>query len=220
MAFRADEEIHDGKESAKRYLLSNLTDLSDVEKAKSSVFLENLFEELGPIIDWYPEWHPLINTNKRKREVIVPHRDCGYEGLDHSVFFAHGFITCPYDDGQKVIDSVEELKSTGAFIKAERINVKLYNSSATPIKVTCHWYGDIHQDGTISLPTVMPLLLDKAIQYSKYSDFSESWETITPYLLGKPHGKRSSLFVNQETGQAIKKVWELLVKSGMFGPNR
>lgn len=40
-----------------------------------------------------------------------------------------------------------------------------------------------------------------------------------PYILGSPHGRRSSLFVNQESGQAMKKVWEALIASGMFGPS-
>ena len=32
------------------------------------------------------------------------------------------------------------------------------------------------------------------------------------------HGARSSLFVSQETGQAIKKIWNALIFTGMFGP--
>ena len=38
------------------------------------------------------------------------------------------------------------------------------------------------------------------------------------YFLGSPHGSRSSLFVSQETGQAMKKIWEALIHTGMFGP--
>ena len=38
------------------------------------------------------------------------------------------------------------------------------------------------------------------------------------YFLGKPNGSRSSLFVNQETGQKMKKIWEALINTGMFGP--
>ncbi len=38
------------------------------------------------------------------------------------------------------------------------------------------------------------------------------------YFLGAPHGARSSLFVSQETGQGIKKVWETLIYTGRFGP--
>jgi hypothetical protein len=47
---------------------------------------------------------------------------------------------------------------------------------------------------------------------------AETWDTMRPYFLGRPHGSRSSLFVNQETGQAIKKVWEALTHTDMFGP--
>jgi len=54
----------------------------------------------------------------------------------------------------------------------------------------------------------MPLILEKAIDASKISTFAETWDNMLPHLLGKPHGRRSSLFVNQET----------LINSGMFGP--
>jgi hypothetical protein len=30
-------------------------------------------------------------------------------------------------------------------------------------------------------------------------------------------GSRSSLFVNQETGQALKNLWTTLIETGMFG---
>ena len=33
-----------------------------------------------------------------------------------------------------------------------------------------------------------------------------------------PHGSRSSLFVTQETGLTMKKVWIMLINTGMFGP--
>jgi hypothetical protein len=39
-----------------------------------------------------------------------------------------------------------------------------------------------------------------------------------PYLLGQPHGNRSSLFVTQDTALAIKKIYLAMVESGMFGP--
>ena len=47
---------------------------------------------------------------------------------------------------------------------------------------------------------------------------AETWRTMSPYFLGRPHGGRSSLFVNQETGQAMKTVWTALINSGVFGP--
>ena len=43
-----------------------------------------------------------------------------------------------------------------------------------------------------------------------------SWEDWLPYLLGEPHVQRSSLFVNQETGMAMKKVYQSLVLARFF----
>ncbi|MDH2019432.1 hypothetical protein N5J44_09790 [Acinetobacter ursingii] len=219
MAFRADEEIRDGKAFAENYLLSRLNDLSEKQQDESRIALQDLFIDLGPVIDWYPDWHPLLNISRRSRDVVVPHADCGYEGLDHTVFFAHGFITCPYDDGQDVIDSIEkQTYNDAAAITVERLDVKFYSSQATAILVKCEWIKPLYDDGTIPLSVAMPLILEKVIDYSKISKVAETWENILPHLLGKPHGRRSSLFVNQETGQAIKKMWELLINSGMFGP--
>lgn len=219
MAFRADEEIKDGKAWAENYLLSRLNDLGDKEKSESRNTLQKLFMDLGPVIDWYPDWHPLLNIQNNTRSVVVPHADCGYQGLDHTVFFAHGFITCPYGDGEDVIESVQAQKYNDvAFISAERLDVKFYSSQATAILVKCEWNKPLYDDGTIPLSMAMPLILEKAINASKISTSAETWDNMLPHLLGKPHGRRSSLFVNQETGQAIKKTWELLINSGMFGP--
>lgn len=219
MAFRADEEIKDGKAWAENYLLSRLNDLSTKEQSESRSVLQDLFIDLGPVIDWYPDWHPLLNIQKKTRQVVAPHSDCGYKGLDHTVFFTHGFITCPYDDGQKVIDSVrKQILNDAALITAERLAVKFYSSQATAVLIKCEWNKPLYDDGTIPLSTAMPLILEKAVDASKISTFAETWDNMLPHLLGKPHGRRSSLFVNQETGQAIKKTWELLINSGMFGP--
>jgi len=38
------------------------------------------------------------------------------------------------------------------------------------------------------------------------------------YLLGEPHGSRSSLLVNQYTGGHMRKILEALNNSGMYGP--
>ena len=70
----------------------------------------------------------------------------------------------------------------------------------------------------IPLSIAMPLLLEKELPMWKWADVAETWETMRPYFLGNPHGARSSLFVSQETGQAMKKVWNALINTGMFGP--
>lgn len=219
MAFRTDEAIRDGKEDAKRYLISKLHGLSNDELSASHDFLSKLFEDLGPVVDSYPTWHPLVNRGKNSNAFTVPDRDCGFKGLDHTVYFANGFITCPYDDGQKVIDSVDALVTDDiADITAERLNVKFYNANATPILVKCIWTCDLASDGTIPLKVALPLLLEKELPHWRNSEVAETWDSMRPYFLGNPCGKRSSLFVNQETGQAMKKIWETLINTGMYGP--
>ena len=219
MAFRADEAAKDGRDSAEKYLLSRLTDLNPHDQANSRTVLMDLFDELGPVIYCYPSWHPLVSDKRVDYDLTSPSQECGYQGLDHTVYFANGFITCPYDDGQKVLDSVAELKQNPvADITAERLNVRFYASSATPILVRCNWLKPLSKDGTIPLSIAVPLLLENELPEWRTSQVGETWDSMSSYFLGKPHGKRSSLFVNQETGQGIKKIWESLIITGMFGP--
>ena len=77
------------------------------------------------------------------------------------MLFAHGFVTCPYDDGQQVIDSVEKLayKHHAATITARRLDVKFYSESATPILVECHWTNTLPMDKLIPTSIAMPLRL-------------------------------------------------------------
>jgi hypothetical protein len=219
MAFRADESIKDGKELAENYLLAKLTMLSEQERSESRCALLDYFIDLGPVVDSYPTWHPLISKKDNADSVTTPNMDGGYDGLDHTVYFAHGFITCPYHDGQRVIDSVENLKfNPAAHITAERLNVKFYHPDANPILVKCNWYKPLAEDGTIPLSTAIPLLLENELPHWRHAEVAETWESMRSHFLGNPHGKRSSLFVNQETGQAMKKIWEALINTGMYGP--
>lgn len=220
MAFRADEAAQAGYEEAERYLIGRLRDVSSEERARSKEALQDIVDELGPVVEAYPSWHPLVRHHDDRHPVIFPGTECGYEGLDHTRCFAHGFVTCPYDDGRRVLESVEALqfKHQAASITAERLDVKFYNSSAKPILVKCEWSKPLPMDKLIPLAIVTPLLLEKELPCWEWSQVAETWETMRPYFLGAPHGARSSLFVSQETGQAIKKVWEALIYTGMFGP--
>lgn len=70
------------------------------------------------------------------------------------------------------------------------------------------------------LSVAMPLLLEKELPCWRSAEVAETWETMRTYFLGRPHGSRSSLFVSQATGQAMKKIWDSLIHTGMFGPIR
>lgn len=219
MAFRADEAAQRGYEEVLSYLVPRAEDVSKAMREESKEFLAELVDEIGPVVDTYPSWHPLVSNHESRFPETVPHASCGYKGLDHTRFFARGFITCPYNDGQKVIDSVNALPPhPAAHITAERINVKLYNPNTTAILVKCNWDKPLGEDGMIPLSIAISLLLEREVPCWQFSEVAETWETMRSYFLGSPHGARSSLFINQETGQAMKKIWNSLINTGMFGP--
>lgn len=219
MAFRADESAQRGREQVEAYLIPRHQFTDPAVRTASKEALANILDEVGPVVDSYPTWHPLVRNHDRRYPATTPSDGCGYKGLDHTRYFANGFITCPYDDGQKVIDSVQALPPHPvAQITAERIDAKLYNLEATPILVRCEWHEPLGMDGMVPLSIAMPLLLEQELPCWRWAQVAETWETMRPYFLGRPHGARSSLFVNQETGQAMKKVWNALIYTGMYGP--
>lgn len=218
MAFRADEAAKNGYERALRYLVPR--EISNKEKQRSQFEVEDLVLKCGPVVDAYPSWHPLVSSNNEEFcPVTTPHAKCGYHGLDHTIYFVNGFITCPYGDGQEIIDSVENLPFNSiATITAERLNVQLYHPKATPILVECIWQKPTDLNKMIPKSVAVPLMLEQELPCWRSSEVAETWKTMRSYFLGSPHGSRSSLFVNQETGQVLKNIWNALIYSGMFGP--
>jgi len=219
MAFRADEAGRTGREEAEDYLVGRGVDPS--ERTRSAAALRAIIDELGPVVDTYPTWHPLVRNHDRRRPTTTPHADCGYRGLDHTRFFANGFVTCPYASSgkaEKVLASVEALpRHPAAFISAARLDVQLYNPDAAPVLVKCEWNLALGIDGTIPAAIAVPLILEQELPHWPSAELAETWESMRHYFLGSPSGSRSSLFVNQETGQAIKKIWNALIQTGMFG---
>jgi hypothetical protein len=219
MAFRADEAARQGYEQVEAYFV-NSRNIQEPERTRSKEALQNIMDDLGPVVDTYPSWHPLVCNHESRRPETTPSDRCGYKGLDHTRYFVNGFITCPYAHAvQDVLDSVEALPyHPAASITAEKLDVQLYVPEATPILVKCNWEKPLEADGMIPLAIAMPLILEQEIPCWRWSELAETWESMRYYFLGSPHGARSSLFVNQETGQAIKKIWNSLIYTGMFGP--
>lgn len=214
MAFRADESIRSGYESIKNFLIP--LNIKGNERGKSESKLFEIIDEYGPVVNNYPSWHPLVSNG---RDSIGPNSECGYIGLDHTRCLLNAFITCPYGDGQKIIDSVDALPDNNiATIRAERLDVQFYQPGATPILVYCDWKKEIELNGMIPASIAVPLMLQKEVPCWDWATRGETWETMRPYLLGSPHGSRSSLFVTQETALTMKKIWGLLINTGMFGP--
>lgn len=190
------------------------------------MILQELLDQHGPVVQGYPSWHPLVSdVEDPQTPEILPSDRCGYRGLDHTVYLRGGFITCPYDNGVTILKSVEALSARDAtkgiaYITAEKIDAQLYHPNATPVLVTCEWQRPLNRDGTIPTALAVPLLLERELPCWRSAQVAETWKTMTPYILGRPCGSRSSLFVNEETGQALKTIWNALINTGMFGPIR
>jgi hypothetical protein len=219
MAFRADESESNGFESVKNYLIPTSIDARERDRSENKLF--DIVDKFGPVVESYPSWHPLVAHHDDQYPVTTPSDRSGYKGLDHTRYFVNAFITCPYDDGQEILNSVEELPySPFATIKAERLDVQLYQPNATPILVFCDWNKPISINNMIPASIAIPLMLQKEVPCWEWATCGETWETMRSDFLGCPHGSRSSLFVSQETGLTMKKVWNLLINTGMFGPIR
>lgn len=218
MAFRADEATVDGYERTKRYLIAR--EVPEALRAASEEKFRYLVDEYGPVVDAYPTWHPLVRNKPGNTETTPSDRN-GYVGLDHTVYLANAFISCPYTDGQEIIDSVEKMPDQhAAAISAERLDVTFYNTGTTAILVRCEWSKMLETGGTIPARLAVPLMLEQELPMWTFAEVAETWETMRPYLLGSPHGQRSSLFVTQETALAMKKIYLGMAETGMFGPMR
>ncbi|MCE0845950.1 hypothetical protein LVQ79_10380 [Buttiauxella sp. A2-C1_F] len=218
MAFRAREDAEENFQYALSRLIPKEGTKEEREKAK--IVLEDIRSKYGPVIDAYPSWHPLVSTSSKQGWPMTrPCPENGYSGLDHTVFFANAFITCPYDGGETILASVSKRpEHHAASVNAAEIDAVIYHPAATPILVTCDWERPLNIDGTIPKSLAMGLMLEEEIPQWRLAQVAETWETMRPYFLGRPHGARSSLSVDQETGQAMKTIWNAIINTGMYGP--
>ena len=220
MPFRINESKSNGLQRAIRYLTGmDNNGFSAEEREKGKHYLENLTRWVGPVVDSYPIWHPLVTSSRsRKAKPNHPSHECGYRGLDHTVLFAHGFITCPYTDGEDVIESVRALgKTKVAEISAVKLDWPLYAAGACPVLVQCHWKFNLEPDLTIPSRVAVALMLKQALADWERSENTLDWESVSYNMLGSPHGQLSSLFINRETGLKMRKVWQAVCSAGVFG---
>jgi hypothetical protein len=227
MTFRANEERIKNRERALDYFIPKQGSSRQKEEARNIII--DIIEEYGPVIDSYPTWHPIVSCFPRDPlhhfAPSDPTHIESFRGLDHTVLLAHGFISCPYQGADKLIEKINnsyELlnynNSKIATIKAERLDIPLYNIKTETIFVKCDWEQDLYQNnGTIPKNIAVPLMLEREIPCWRFSECGESWESMRREFLGLPHGNKSSLFVDQETGQAMKNIWNMIINTGMFG---
>ena len=211
-SFRASESIAGGRERAVSYYTRHL----DPKEREDAVdYIDHLIRQYGPVVDGYPSWHPFTSIEGADgfEAEITPQE---FERLDHAIYFRDAFVTAPCGGVKDVIKSADNKKS--GYIVAEEISdVALYNSSATPVLVRCEGI-EKETDGTIAKRFALGSMLSNELPAWKTAHCGETWATMRRYILGTPCGLRSSLFVNQETGQALREVFELLNYHELFGP--
>jgi len=212
MEFRAPSTAIEQNARAVKYLTNNLTDAK-----KSQEVLKDVMGELGNAVDSYPDWHPILTlpTEGAWEHVSSLTQVEAYASLDHTVEFVRGFITCPYsqDVASELVATINKVKGLDAYL----LEVPLYSDSAFPVVVSA---DDVvlEADGTIRSRDALIWFAEKTIKEARNAQVGETWWNIRSYILGSPHGSRSSLFVNQHTGVHMRKILEALNNSGMFGP--
>lgn len=285
LMFRANEESEKLRVEAFDYLLmkesfpwrkDNSGTISTEDRKRSEHALSVIYEKIGPVITSYPEWHPINASGYDKSSSdryrgpqttpIFPH-------LDHTRYFANGFITCPYGGTDELIaavdnwysDLVEWLSSSetrfnglhcwllmalssfelhASYITDELISsftfdngaydyalsgtlddvsdlIPFYASGAKPVLVWWDWNNHkLEPDGTIPPSIAVPFMLARSLADISEAEVAESWEDMRYLLLGSPHGARSSLLLNQLTVKQLRTMFNGLMDSGAFGPQK
>ena len=212
MEFRSPTVALQQNAQAMTYLTKSLTN-PDAGRA----MVEQLIEELGNAVDHYPDWHPILTAPPRKGAEHISSLSQleTYEELDHTTEFVRGFVTCPYsDDGaDKLVAVVNQVPGLYAY----RLDQPLYAESAHPVVVVANAV-ELEADGTIRSRDALVWFAQQAAAEASSAQVAETWWNIRSNLLGGPHGSRSSLFVNQHTGNHMRKILEAMNASGMFGP--
>lgn len=212
MEFRAPAAAAQLNANAMDYLTRNLTDPQAGRRV-----LNRIVSELGNATSSYPDWHPLLTApdSAGRDHVTSLSQLAVYAGIDHTKEFVKGFITCPYSEtgADQIVDAVNRVTGLSAYRLAE----PLYSDSAYPVVVVADEVF-LEADGTISSRDAIAWFVEQTAKDARTAVFAETWWNIRSNMLGKPHGSRSSLFVNQYTGSHMRKILEAMNSSGMFGP--
>lgn len=212
MEFRYPIAAAETNANCREYLTKDLND-SEVGRAT----FEEVVARLGNAVDNYPDWHPILTAppNKRGSNAASMGELDTYKGIDHTVYFVRGFVTCPYSEkvASKLVDSVNKIPQLHAY----RLEAPLYSDYAFPVLVEAVEVV-LEADGTIRSRDALIWHTEEMLKFARDAQVAESWWNLRTSILGSPHGSRSSLLVNQYTGGHMRKIVETLNNSGMYGP--
>tara|TARA_R110001592_G_scaffold341474_2_gene630567 strand:+ start:331 stop:1266 length:936 start_codon:yes stop_codon:yes gene_type:complete len=212
MEFRYPNAVAETNTSYREYLTK---DISDPDEGRAT--FEEVVGRLGNAVDAYPDWHPILTippNNNALNTVSIGELKV-YKGIDHTVLFVRGFVTCPYSEekANKLVDSVNTIPGLLAF----RLDAPLYSDHAFPVLVEAVDVT-LEADGTIRSRDALIWHTEEMLKFARGAQVAETWWNLRVSILGRPHGSRSSLLVNQHTGGHMRKILEALNNSGMYGP--
>lgn len=210
MEFRYPTASAEANMKALKYLTDKL---SAPEKGREE--FERLTKELGTSITSYPSWHPILTIPRNQGMGRSGYLSSLYNGIDHTIQFVRGFVTCPYGEktANALVDSVNQLVGLNAY----RTDTPLYSDHAYPVVVEATEVF-LSADGTIRSRDALAWCVQELVRNAHDAEVAETWWNMRSDLLGDPHGSRSSLLVNQFTGGHMRKILEALNNSGMYGP--
>lgn len=207
---------------AQNYLIGS--HLSAHQKLPLVGAFDRLINDLGPVVQGYPAWHPLVSTKFPSSTSWPPNKPgpkCGWNGLDHTVLFTHGFVSCPYQRGDEIISSAQgRCDHDVAYIEAERLDVPFYSAGAECVVVRCDWAKPLNDDMTVPSSLAIPLMLETALPVWRWAQMAESIDAMRPDLFGTPNSDTGSAFVNEDTMRMIERIYAEMVQSGMYGPEK
>lgn len=212
MEFRAPTVAMQLTADAIEYLTSRLANPEAGQK-----LLTGLYAVLGNAVVSYPDWHPIWTApeNATSEQVNSWADFSVYRGMDHTQKFVRGFVTCPYSDvkADQLVAAVSQINGLIAY----RLPGPLYADNAFPVVVLATEI-ELEADGTIRSRDALWRFVQQLTKNARSAEVAETWWNIRTSILGRPHGARSSLFVNPHTGSHMRKILDALNASGMFGP--
>ncbi len=212
MEFRFPTAAAESNTNALKILTQGLND-----PKTGKLTFDEILEELGNSIDSYPEWHPILTLPIGKYDEPASFLSGikQYKGIDHTVLFVKGFVTCPYGESN-ANDLVENINKIEG-LQARRLEAPLYSDNAYPVLVQA-WDIELEADGTIRSRDALAWCVQTLVKNARNAQVAETWWNMRSSVLGSPHGSRSSLLINQHTGGHMRKILEALNNSGMYGP--
>jgi hypothetical protein len=169
---------------------------------------DGLLSDLGNVVESYPDWHPILTAPPKDpscHHVYNLGHVPAYRGIDHTVRFVKGFVTCPYSEesADMIVDAVAEIPELTAY----KMSDQLYADNTYPVVVIANEL-ELESDGTIRSEDALKYFIEQLARETRTSLVAETWWNVRELVLGNPHGARSSLFVNQHAGGHMRKILE------------